>query len=341
MSAANLFALFQRISSTTYSNEISFVIDAIPNFVRTLGYRDDWLLFEHRLAAQQYIADAVVTSSPAGPPRLLIEAKSQRFSGRHMYDDGEAQLLSYQEVSNAEFAVLFAPHLLWILRNGVFQRFDLRTITSEQASDIYEQLRRPDGWPNNLPPTTITPAVETREISFPYFTLSRESLVAALDAVTRAETSHEKGKSLESLGAMLFGGLNGIAVKYRNLLGASSEIDIVVEYNRTVFNPAFDEFGRYALIECKNWESSVGAKHVRDFKVKLDKTKVRLGFLLARNGVTGAHDGADALREIHSTMDRDGVFIIVVTLDDISSILAGADFYQIIDDRIDRLRFDL
>jgi len=339
MSVDTLHTLLQHVSAAEYENELSFVIDAVPQLVRSLGYSEHFLLFEYRLG-RRYIADALVTASPALPARLLIEAKSRRFAGRRMLADGERQLREYQSAANSELAIMFAPHFLWVLSDGHIDRFNLETVTRDQVVIIYDMLKSPTGWPPQLP---FTPAAPTQsgQITFHHFSVSRESLTACITAVEAAETNDEKGKSLEALAALLFGGISGVSVKYRNLLGASNEIDLVLEYNRTVYNPALDEFGRYSLVECKNWAVPVGAKHVRDFKAKLDKTQVKLGFLLARNGVTGAHEGADALREIHSGMDRDGIFIIVLALDDITAILNGSDFHQVIDDKIDRLRFDL
>jgi hypothetical protein len=53
------------------------------------------------------------------------------------------------------------------------------------------------------------------------------------------------------------------------------------------------------------------------------------------------HRGADALREIHSAFDSHGIFLLVVSEEDLRAIERGANFYGILDEKIDRLRFDL
>jgi hypothetical protein len=72
-----------------------------------------------------------------------------------------------------------------------------------------------------------------------------------------------------------------------------------------------DELGRYCLVECKNWSKPAGLSTVRDFLGKLDRCKTRLGIIFSGNGITGVDTGVDALREIHSRFDRDGVYVIV------------------------------
>jgi len=129
--------------------------------------------------------------------------------------------------------------------------------------------------------------------------------------------------------------------KYYNLQTRSSEIDIVIEYDCSKgYIPLFEEQGRFSLIECKNWSKPVGVSPVRDFMGKLDKCKARLGVIFSKNGVTGVDAGADALREIQSRFDRDGVFVLVFFLEDIRNIEDGNAFVTALDRKADSLRFD-
>jgi hypothetical protein len=139
----------------------------------------------------------------------------------------------------------------------------------------------------------------------------------------------------------LFEGLTFARVKYRNLQTASSEIDIVVENVGNDRRTFFDEYGRYALVECKNWDRPVGAKHVRDFVGKLHKSQVRLGFLFAINGITGVNCGEDALREVNLAFDASQTLVIVLAEDHLEAIANGACFDELLDAEVDRLRFDL
>jgi hypothetical protein len=62
--------------------------------------------------------------------------------------------------------------------------------------------------------------------------------------------------------------------------------------------------------------------------------------IFSKNGVTGVDSGADALREIQSLFDRDGVFVLVFSLEDIRDIEDGDDFVTALDRKADSLRFD-
>lgn len=116
----------------------------------------------------------------------------------------------------------------------------------------------------------------------------------------------------------------------------------MIEYDHSKGElPLFEELGRYCLIECKNWSKPVGVGSVRDFMGKLDKCKIKLGIIFSKNGVTGVNSGADALREIQSRFDRDGLYILVFSLDEIKEIKDGMSFYKAIDSKADRLRFDV
>jgi hypothetical protein len=130
--------------------------------------------------------------------------------------------------------------------------------------------------------------------------------------------------------------------KYANLHTRSSEIDIVVEYDSSEGRlPLFEDLGRYCFVECKNWSEPVGAKHIRDFIGKLEKCRVKLGIVFAKNGVTGTNSGLDALREISSAYDRNGSVVLIFSLGDLRSINDGAAFSEALDIRYDRLRFDI
>lgn len=73
---------------------------------------------------------------------------------------------------------------------------------------------------------------------------------------------------------------------------------------------------------------------------KLDKCKTRIGVIFARNGVTGVDSGEDALREIQSRFDRDAMFVVVFSLEELRSINDGRDFVAALDRKADTLRFD-
>ena len=87
-------------------------------------------------------------------------------------------------------------------------------------------------------------------------------------------------------------------------------------------------------------EQASRRRPVRDFIGKLDKCQCRLGIIFSKNGVTGVDSGADALREIQSKFDRDGLYLLVFSLEDLRDINGAAEFLDAIDVKADTLRFD-
>lgn len=79
---------------------------------------------------------------------------------------------------------------------------------------------------------------------------------------------------------------------------------------------------------------------IRDFLGKLEKVRCRLGIIFSRNGITGEQRGEDAVREIHSAYDRNQTSIIVVSADDLAGPMTPADFLQLLEAKLDALRFD-
>lgn len=120
----------------------------------------------------------------------------------------------------------------------------------------------------------------------------------------------------------------------------SAEIDLVVEQRGPV-PTALSGFGRYALVECKHWNKPVDAKHIRDFIVKMQRARIRLGIVVSMRGVTGEQQGTDALREIERAYEKDQPAIVVISQEDFRACTDPSKFLALVDERIDRLRFDL
>jgi hypothetical protein len=135
--------------------------------------------------------------------------------------------------------------------------------------------------------------------------------------------------------------VDGVRVKHRNLRTASSEIDLVLEADPRTCPLLFSDFPRFSLVECKNWNDPAGAPEIRDFVSKIEKSRCKLGFLFSRNGVTGQNRGADALREIRFAADRLGVFVLVVAEDDLDAVVRCSKFSDLLDQKYDKLRFDV
>jgi hypothetical protein len=74
---------------------------------------------------------------------------------------------------------------------------------------------------------------------------------------------------------------------------------------------------------------------------KLQKSQVRIGFLFAVNGITGANCGEDALREVKFAFDANRILVVVLAEDHLDEIENGRCFDELLDTEVDRLRFDM
>ena len=350
MNIEQIYTFLKQLPQDEFPNEVTFIAKAIEPFFELLGYEKSQIYFESTLGAfgdnrRRYVADAIIASSRTGKPWILVEAKLPRHSYRQkeILASGLKQLAHYRAIAQPKYALLFSPQTLIILHNDEKFEYEITQLTTKMVTNIFALLKNPGVLPTETTKTSEHQIESASQdiIEFETFKLGRSKYAELLEATISAKTNKDKGETLEELAAFLFNSIPFLEVKYRNLQTASSEIDLVVQYKGWHKPTIFDEFGRYLLVECKNWQSSIAAKQVRDFKGKLDKTKIRLGFLFARNGVTGAHAGADALLEIYSAFDAKDMFIGVISEEDLQLVNTEGNFYDILDEKIDNLRFNL
>lgn len=107
-----------------------------------------------------------------------------------------------------------------------------------------------------------------------------------IDKAENAKTNHEKKLTYEYLAIFLIGAVEGLSVIGHDQRGASEEIDLWIA------NDAQDAFWRRHagdpfIVECKNWESSVGVQEIRNLKSIMDSKNIRFALLLSKSGVTG------------------------------------------------------
>jgi Restriction endonuclease len=314
-----LLTLLHSLTDSNFQNELDFTQKIVPQFVALLGYGEAETFYDVKMEWNRL--DVVLASSITSRPWIIIEVKKDRPKniGEWAY-----QLKRYLIASGSPIGVVLSTDLLLLVVDGEEKRFDLRSINMEQVREIFQILAR----------FVQKPSIDD-------ITSVHGKLVELIESVENASNNEKKGKALENLAQLLFDTVPSLKCKYKNLQTRSSEIDLVIEYDRSKGQIAlFEELGRYCLIECKNWSKPVGVVPVRDFMGKLDKCKTRLGIIFAKNGVTGVDSGADALREIQSRFDRDGVYLLVFSLQDLKSIKSGQDFEIALDLKADNLRFD-
>jgi hypothetical protein len=317
--------MLQWVAAQTYENEMDFLAKAVPPLARALGWGDDQMFFRTRLPGEiPSYADAVLAPARTSTPRVLIEAGLRRYQpGLRLHE----RLRSMMAASRADVGAFLSPEELVVVDARGEQGFSLASIGRADADQVQAMLGRRPGV-----------AAEPEQIPAPGS--ADATFDALLQAVDDAATNDEKKKSLESLATALVKGLPSWRCKYTNLVTRSAEIDIVVEQVGDV-PTALSEFGRYALVECKNWSKPVDAKHIRDFIGKMRNANVRLGIVFSTKGVTGEGHGTDALREVQQAYSKERIAVVVISRDDFRACADSGKFLALVDERLDALRFDM
>lgn len=154
------------------------------------------------------------------------------------------------------------------------------------------------------------------------FHLTRPYLRVLLDRMNAARGNKSKGERLEDVAFYLFSLLPG-CVPRRNQcdLAGASEHDLVVSNMSPTSSLIGDIFGRDFLIECKNWNRTVGAEHVGYFLFRMDLTHCRFGVILSRKGIT-AKSGSDSYAEalVRRAFHEHGSACVVVSLSDLQKL---------------------
>lgn len=315
----------------------------MPEFVSYLGFPHDQLLF--KVWNEHKIADALIGENST--PYIAVEVKL--FSKKHINDkistSYEATWKTYTKSLtrdfNSKYGLLLSNNFIILLDKFDTYTFDLGKITKKQTYQMHELIANRRKVVRRSKPVSEVP--ENFPGSYNIFFNVTESELRAyskmLDFVHLSKSCDEKKRALEGLACFLFGKMPGITCR-NQVRTSSSEIDLVLSYRGYSMRTLFDDYGRYALVECKNWEKPVGSHQIRDFIGKLKKTKCNLGVIFSKNGITGANKGEFGLREIQSIFDSDGIVIAVVDLNDLEQVRSGKNFYEMIDDKIFDLIFD-
>ncbi len=315
----SLLEILRSLPSENFQFEIDFIRKVVPRLTSILGYSEGETFYEY--GGREYRADVVLAKSIESRPWIVIELKKgkPRNTGDWVF-----QVKRYLDSFNCKLGVVLSPQLLIIIDSSNTQEYDLNDLTPQKIIEIQAKLSR---IAQNTPLSDTAP--------------QKNRLGDLIERVERAETNDQKGKSLEEVTRFLFASTPELRCKYANLHTKSSEIDLVIEYDSSKGRiPLFEDTGRYCLVECKNWSKPVGVGPIRDFMGKIDKCRTRLGVIFSKNGVTGVNSGVDALREIQSRYDRDGVLVLVFSLEDLRAINDGRTFIEAIDRKADHIRFD-
>lgn len=144
----------------------------------------------------------------------------------------------------------------------------------------------------------------------------------------------DRGAALEDVVEWTFCSLPGLRVLKRDFLdrAGSSEIDLLL-YNDVRYTPV-PFLSEHPLIECKNWDAPVDSKTVRDFLGKLRSCRLKVGILVAANGVTGDADDQTAAEDcLRQAFDSEGTKVIVMKRCDIEAFRSTEGFLEFLQDR--------
>ncbi|HEX4322181.1 MAG TPA: restriction endonuclease [Acidobacteriaceae bacterium] len=164
---------------------------------------------------------------------------------------------------------------------------------------------------------------------FPY-----RKIAARLKEGDAATTTKAKGDALEDVVSWVFCAMPGIKVLKRNFVdtAGSSEIDLLL-YNDPGQTPV-RFLTEFPMVECKNWQAPVDSVTVRAFIDKLRSARLKVGILVAANGVTGdAGERTAAKNVIDRAFDRDGIALIVITRAELESFRSKEDVLAFLQDR--------
>jgi hypothetical protein len=329
-----LLELLRRLPTGAIVNA-AILTDVLPPLIEWLGYDPTWLQFEYTSTISDRafrLLDAAVVDPNTS--NVLVVCNVKYTVPAFFHEKWVRQLHDLRKQVGAPGAVLITAGVLAVdapsvkaERNSQLEGLLLQTLTTDQL----EAVRGAIGCDAVLP---YSKRDESQRVP-------DNECARLLQAATTAPTNAAKKESLESLAAWLLAQLPGVRVKRQDLRTRSAEIDIVAESIGVDRRRFFDDFGRYFLVECKNWAEPVGAKEIRDFVMKLVKTNVRLGLFVTRKGITAGSGNEDAMREIQFCHDVLHTSVLVISEDEIRAVCRGVDLYDILDEKLDRLRFDL
>ncbi|HKV23181.1 MAG TPA: hypothetical protein VJN93_01190 [Candidatus Acidoferrum sp.] len=150
-----------------------------------------------------------------------------------------------------------------------------------------------------------------------------ETLDALVDAVAKAHSADDKGRTLEEVCSRLFASVPGLVVTGR-LRTETEEIDISVLNDST--EPRLRREGALILAECKNWMGKCGKNEFVVFQAKLENRSQRctLGFLISWNGFSGTVT-KEMLRG-----SREQILVVPMTGEDIRAAARSGDFAKVL-----------
>lgn len=165
----------------------------------------------------------------------------------------------------------------------------------------------------------------------PLYESDRVRLKALLESVGKAQSNNEKKETLETLTEVLLKGVEGFQI-LPSIRTATGEIDRIIRNH--VNHPVFSILGSHILVECKNWDSTIGTDQLGSFIIDIQDAGLKAGFFFCKKIISKA-----AKQRITNAYQRSKIFIIIITKNEINSICDGGNFSQLLVDKIEAIMF--
>jgi hypothetical protein len=167
------------------------------------------------------------------------------------------------------------------------------------------------------------------DVDIPLNRFFAEYLFERLDA----KVDKNKGTTLEFLAAYLFATMPNVRLQSRVQVSKKGgtyehEIDVLVTQSGVGSTYLIDALGRHFLVECKDWNRTVGTSELNHFVSKMRFHGCHCGVIVCKKGLSGDADAGSGLLYARISQLRwfhqDGCVVIVVNEDIIKELIAGA-----------------
>lgn len=207
----------------------------------------------------------------------------------------------------------------------------LNQIASECRKKANEtRWSSPSGFPEEVVRRLVTDQAVglpllARAITEDEFLICPSYLSALWDVVKNASSANEKGDALEVLASYLCGLLPGCVSQQRvSDPMQAAEYDLLVRSFAQHESLTTSSFGREFIVECKNWEKTVGVKELGYFLFRMGSTRTRFGIMFSKSGISGREDTERAARSlIRREFQQHGSVCVVVEERDILRLANG------------------
>lgn len=173
---------------------------------------------------------------------------------------------------------------------------------------------------------------------------NRHYVKTLLELVNQKETQQDgsekfPGKPMERLAQYLFQLIPGCRAFMRKLT-YETDFDVWCQFDG-VMADFRKEVGHYCIVECKNWNKTVGFSEVAKFALVLISANCKFGVIFSRKGISSGSGFEDAARAVLKLYQNAGVVVVSINENHLSRVVKGESFIEILRQEYEKVRFDL